>query len=51
MLGEAGGSIAKRSGWGLGRKAGELRQGQHPERGEQAEDAMVEIGERGIGSA
>jgi hypothetical protein len=48
MLGEAGGSIAKRSWRGLGRQTGELRQGQNPERGEEIEDAMVEIGERGV---
>jgi hypothetical protein len=51
MLGKPGGSIAKRSRRGLGREAGELRQGQNPERGEQAEDAVVELGEGGVGSA
>lgn len=48
MLGEAGGSIAKRSWLDLGRhQTGELRLGQDPEEGEEIEDATVEVGERG----
>jgi hypothetical protein len=45
MLGKAGGSIAKRSRRGLGRETGELRQGQNPQGGEQAEDVTVEVRE------
>lgn len=46
-LGEAGGSIAKRSWRDLGRQqTGELRLGQDPEEGEEIEDATVEVGER-----
>jgi len=46
-LGEAGGSIAKRSWLDLGRhQAGELRLGQDPEEGEEIENATVEVGER-----
>jgi hypothetical protein len=46
-LGEAGGSIAKRSWLDLGRhQTGELRLGQDPEEGEEIEDATVEVGER-----
>jgi hypothetical protein len=47
-LGEAGGSIAKRSWLDLGRhQTGELRLGQDPEEGEEIEDATVQVRERG----
>ena len=46
LSGEPGAAVAKRPGRRLGIDRGELGLGQHPVRGEEVEDAKVEIGER-----